>query len=275
MKGTFIGDVVGSVYEFHNIKNEDFEPLFGGNAFFTDDTVLTAATGTVLSLTEERGLTKDEEIVALFAETYRKYTLAFPGRGYGGHFLSWAHTPDAKPYNSCGNGSAMRVSPVAWYAKTMEECERFAKLSALPTHNHPDGIAGAQATAGAIFLALHGGSKEEIKAYVERYYPLPKTYAEVQPDYGWVSVCDGTVQPAVLAFLASESFEDAIRKAIALGGDSDTIAAITGPIAEAYYGVPDEIWRKALRYFADREGAPILACMNRSYELHEKRCGNA
>ena len=156
MKGTYIGDVVGSVYEFNNIKKEDFMPFLHESAFFTDDSVLTAAVGTGLYMIEELGMTDDDEIVELFPKLYRAYTLSFPGRGYGGHFLCWAQRENAPAYNSCGNGSAMRVSPVAWYAETLEECERLARLTALPTHNHPDGIAGAQATAGAIFLALHG-----------------------------------------------------------------------------------------------------------------------
>ena len=279
MKGAFIGDIVGSVYEFNNTKKESFKPFFSKNGFFTDDTVLTAAVALALYIVDKGGITNDDDIVSVIENNLWRYTLAWPGRGYGGHYNAWAkahmeqeHVP---AYQSCGNGSAMRVSPVAWYAKTLEECEHLAKLTALPTHNHADGIAGAQATAGAIFLALHGATKEEIKAYVEKYYPLPQTYAEVQPDYEWHSLCDGTVQPAVLAFLASEDFEDAIRKAIALGGDSDTIAAITGPIAEAYYGgVPEKLWCQATCYF-DQLDDSLLDSIDRVYKLHDHRDDDA
>lgn len=272
MKGAIIGDIAGSVFEFANTKEENYGPLFMPNCFFTDDSVLTGAIATALQKIDRNNVTDDAGKQETFREMLWQLTLAFPGRGYGGHFKRWAEDqplPDPPgAYNSCGNGSAMRVSPVAWYAKTLAECEHLAELTALPTHDHPDGIAGAKATAGAIFLALHGGSKEEIKAYVERYYPLPQTYEQVQPDYGWVSVCDGTVQPAVLAFLASENFEDAIRKAIALGGDSDTIAAITGPIAEAYYGVPNEIWSEAQLYFDPLAAGTILSAIDYVYGVH-------
>ena len=282
MKGAIIGDIVGSVYEWNNTKDENFEPLFREDGFFTDDSVLTLAVAAAILKTDRSGPgvpdesfylptdeTKDkrDRLLETLTHAYRLFTEEFPGRGYGGHFAQWAHTPDAPAYESCGNGSAMRASPVAWYAKTLEECEELAELTALPTHNHPDGIAGAKATAGATFLALHGGSKEAIKAYVEQYYPLPKTYEEVQPDYVWHSLCDGTVQPAVLAFLASNDFEDAIRKAIALGGDSDTIAAITGPIAEAYYGVPEDLWATAAEYLDE----DLLGIVDRFYDLCEAR----
>lgn len=274
MKGAIIGDVVGSVYEFDNIKNEDFTPIVREDCFFTDDTVLTAAVAMALCQIDQNGITDDAEMVKVFENALWRFTITWRGRGYGGHFAAWAHAhtdgETVPAYNSCGNGSAMRVSPVAWYAKTLEECEHLAELSALPTHNHPDGIAGAKATAGAIFLALNGATKDEIKAYVEQYYALPQTYAEIQPSYGWQSLCDGTVQPAVLAFLASESFEDAIRKAIALGGDSDTIAAITGPIAEAYYGgVPEDLWRRVVCCFTQEDQA-LIECMELIYQLYEK-----
>ncbi len=272
MIGAYIGDIVGSVYEWNNTKDEHFEPLFGRGSRYTDDSVLTAAIAAGLNQIFMLELVDDQEIVDVFGNQLRTYAQYFRGCGYGKRFTNWAYDPDAKAYSSRGNGSAMRVSPVGWYAKTIVECEHLAKLSALPTHNHPDGIAGAQATAGAIFIATDGGSKEDIREYVERYYPLSKSYAEIQPDYKWVSFCDGTVQPAVLAFLASENFEDAIRKAVALGGDSDTIAAITGSIAEAYYGRPFELWKQARPRLISGMKTPMLTeSIKRIYELHEIR----
>ena len=191
---------------------------------------------------------KCNKIIVPLAKNLRKH---YPGRGYGGKFSRWVHCSDYEPYNSCGNGSAMRVSPVAWVAQTLEECENLAKYSAEVTHNHPDGIAGAQATAGACWLGLHGATKSEIKMYVEKYYKLDFTLDEIRQDYyfgHFQALNAGTVPYAVEAFLESTDFEDCIRNTISIGGDSDTLGAIAGAIAEGFYGVPDEIWAEAEKY---------------------------
>ena len=261
MKGAIIGDIVGSKFEWHNIKTKDFD-LFGphptyhgadNQCFYTDDTVLTVATtDAILRIAPD---SSEEAYCERFAEAYRRYTQNYPGRGYGGHFGSWAHDRNAGPYYSCGNGSAMRVSPVAWVARTLEECELLAKYSAEVTHNHPDGIAGAQATAGACWLGLHGASKDEIRAYVEKYYPLDFTLDKIRADYYFGPVQElnyGTVPYAVEAFLESTDFEDCIRNTMSIGGDSDTLGAIAGAIAEAFYGVPEELWEQA-RQLLDTE----------------------
>lgn len=175
----------------------------------------------------------------------------YPDVGYGGRYLDWIENKRREPYNSCGNGSAMRVSPVGWYAKTLEECEKIAELSAEITHNHPDGIAGAQATAGAIFLARNGADKEEIKKYIEKYYSVDFTLDEIRPSYEFWGINSKTVPQAFRCFYEAEDFEDTIRNAISIGGDSDTVAAIAGSIAEAYYGIPDDIKETALSYLDD------------------------
>lgn len=248
MKGAIIGDIVGSVYEFNNIKTKDF-PLFREDCFFTDDTVMTVAVADAL-LTARSGLTRDAIVGARMQEQMLRYGRRFPHRGYGGAFRNWLSARYPKPYYSQGNGSAMRVSAAAYAAKSLKDCERLARLSAEITHNHPDGICGAQVTAGAVYLAKRHLVKKELKGYVAMYYPevYTMTLDEIRPGYTfdhYASVCKGTVPQAFIAFYESRSFEDAIRNAISLGGDSDTLAAITGAIAEAYYGVPDALWNQA------------------------------
>lgn len=233
MLGAIIGDVVGSVYEWHNIKTKYFT-LFKDRCFFTDDTVMTIATTSALIKTPEYA--SDEEIKRIFIREMKYYGRKYPNSGYGGMFGRWIFSDDSTPYNSFGNGSAMRVSPCAFCAKTLNEALRLAKLNAEITHSHPDGIRGAQATAAAIFLARAGRNKREIKNYIENnFYTLDKTLDEIRPNYTFDETCIGTVPPALTAFFESESFEDAIRNAISLGGDSDTLAAITGSVAWAYY----------------------------------------
>ena len=240
MLGAIIGDIVGSIYEWHNIKTKEF-PLFGKNCKFTDDSVMTIAVAEGLM----NGGKPDD-----FIDAMKRIGNMYPKAGYGGYFRKWLFTDERKPYNSWGNGSAMRVSPVGWFYDTLELTESAAETSAAVTHNHPEGIKGAQATAAAIFLARNGKTKEDIKAYIEvKYgYDLKRTLDEIRPDYDFDVSCMGTVPEAIIAFLESEGFEDAIRNAISLGGDSDTLAAITGSIAEAAYGIPDEIKEKALSY---------------------------
>ncbi|MGI6451114.1 MAG: ADP-ribosylglycohydrolase family protein [Desulfitobacteriia bacterium] len=279
MLGAIIGDIVGSVYEWHNIKVKEF-PLFRDDCFFTDDTVMTIATADALM----NGGEADD-----FIDAYKKWGRLYPDAGYGGRFGSWIHSDDRKPYNSWGNGSAMRVSPCAWLmdcgfcARTgmlPSNGRNRAKLSAEVTHNHPEGIKGALAITDAIFMCRFytGGYgddmgnpinerinlkqyKIQVKEHIEREfgYDLSKTLDEIRPTYRFNESCQDTVPQAIIAFLESTDFEDAIRNTISLGGDSDTLAAITGSIAGAAYGVPDWIRDKALGYL----DAPLRDVYNR------------
>lgn len=225
MLGAMIGDIVGSVYEWHNIKTEEFV-FFKSDCFFTDDTVLTAATAKALM----RGIS--------YVEAYQDFARRYPGRGYGGNFSHWIHAENPRPYNSWGNGSAMRVSPVGYAFDSVEEVLAEAERSAAVTHNHSEGIKGAQATALSVLLGRQGATQEEIRQEItDRFdYDLNRTLDEIRPGYRFDVSCQGSVPEAIIAFLESTSFEDAIRKAISIGGDSDTIACITGGIAEAFYG---------------------------------------
>ncbi|MDR2771626.1 MAG: ADP-ribosylglycohydrolase family protein [Clostridiales Family XIII bacterium] len=238
MLGAIIGDIVGSIYEFDNIKTKDF-PLFKKNSFFTDDTVMTVAVADALLA----GGGPDD-----FVDSMKRLGNRYPYAGYGGRFRHWLHSDSREPYNSYGNGSAMRVSPCAWIARSLEEAEDFAARSASVTHNHPEGVKGAQATAAAIYLARTGTDKADIKRRIEEKYgyDLSRTLDEIRPVYRFNESCQKTVPEAIIAFLESDGFEDAIRNAISLGGDSDTLAAITGGIAEAAYGIPKEIAAKAI-----------------------------
>ena len=255
MLGAIVGDIVGSVYEWDNIKTKDF-PLFREDCFFTDDTVMTCAVAEAIM----NGGQKDD-----FIDAMKKYGRMYPDAGYGARFDAWIHSNDRSPYNSFGNGSAMRVSPCAWVmdATTDElpsDGKRLARLSAEVTHNHPEGVKGAMATADAIFMCRYflGGDgcdnpaeiKRRIKEHIEKEYgyDLSKTLDEIRPTYRFNETCQDTVPQAIVAFLESSDFEDAIRNAVSLGGDSDTLAAITGSIAEAAYGIPDWIKDKAYTY---------------------------
>lgn len=241
MIGAIVGDIVGSVYEWNNIKTKEF-PLFQDKCFFTDDTVMTIALVEALM----NGGKKDD-----FIDAMKKYGRMYPDAGYGGRFGSWLFSDGREPYQSWGNGSAMRTAAVGWWFDNLEETRRMAALAAGVTHDHPEGIGGgAESTAAAIFLARAGHSKAEIKEYVEREfgYDLSRTLDEIRPRYRFNESCQETVPQAITAFLESTDFEDAIRNAISLGGDSDTLAAITGSIAEAAYGVPQWIQNKAWEY---------------------------
>jgi len=222
--GAISGDVIGSAYEWNNVKTTDFD-IFGRSFEFTDDSVLTFATMDVLL--------NDKD----YAETYQQYARKYPGRGYGGRFKSWINSDNPKPYNSWGNGSAMRVSPVGWACNTMEEVMAEAKKSAEVTHNHPEGIKGAQAAAVAVFMARTGGSKDDIKNFISETfeYDLNRKIDDIRPRFRFDESCQGTVPESIIAFLESSDYETSIKLAISLGGDSDTIACITGGIAEAFY----------------------------------------
>ncbi len=256
MIGAIFGDIVGAPYEFNNIKSKEF-PFPDPNAFYTDtvytdDTVMTVAVADAL-------LSWDGKDTPAFREklidTMHEWGKRVPDAGYGGRFLTWVLSDSRQPYGSYGNGSAMRVSPVAWYASSLDEALVLARASAEVTHNHPEGIKGAEAVAGAIFLARTGKDKDAIRAFLSDYYDLDFTLDEIREDYAFDETCQGSVPQALVAFLEADGFEDAIRAAVSIGGDSDTVAAITGSIAEAYYGIPDELRVQTLTYL----DAPALA----------------
>lgn len=245
MIGAIVGDIVGSVYEWDNIKTKRF-PLFREDCFFTDDTVMTCAV--YLAISQCRDGKGALDLRRTLTEIMRSFGLKYPDRGYGTHFLEWLTIEDPRPYNSFGNGSAMRVSAAGFLADSLDEARTLATASAEVTHNHPEGIKGAVATAEGIFLGLHGASLPEIRSALSRYYDLDFRLDDIRPTYRFDVSCQGTVPQAIVAFLESEGFEDAIRNAISLGGDSDTLAAITGSLAEAVYGVPGDIRRQALSF---------------------------
>ena len=232
MIGAMIGDVVGSVYEFHNIKTKEF-PLLSPRSIFTDDTLMSLAVADALLGLKEG---KDFRKVLIHSMQGIAEEYPCPMGGYGERFYWWLQETDPQPYNSYGNGSAMRVSPCGEYAKTLEEALRLAKESAEVSHNHPEGIKGAQATAAAVWMAKHGATKQEIRDYITaHFYPLDQTVDQIRPAYDFDISCQGTVPPAIVCFLESDSFEDALRNAISLGGDSDTLADITCAIAWPFY----------------------------------------
>ena len=235
--GAIIGDTIGSVFEWNNVKTTKF-PLFCEKSDFTDDSVLTVAT--------MDGILNKVD----YTRIYQRYGRKYPNTGYGGFFADWIYDEYPEPYNSWGNGSAMRVSPVGWAYDTLDQTLRQAKRSASVTHNHKEGIKGAQATASAIFLARTGKSKSEIKQFIQQTfnYDLERTLDEIRPTYQFTESCQGSVPEAIIAFLESTDFESAIRLAISIGGDSDTLGCITGGIAEAFYqDIPEYIIENTLR----------------------------
>lgn len=251
MLGAIIGDIVGSRFEFANIKSKDF-PLFDGSCFFTDDSVMTLAVAkgiisagmTKTSLAEYRKLL-EAKVINSMQTIGRRY----PNCGYGNRFYHWVFSNHPRPYNSFGNGAAMRISPVGEFARTEAEVVALSQAVTSVSHNHPEGLKGAEATAMAIFLARKKASKEEIRKRIEKdYYNLDFTLSEIRENYRFDETCQGTVPQAIKAFLEAASFEDAIRNAVSLGGDSDTLAAICGSIAGTYYGIPEEIKNTALSY---------------------------
>jgi len=242
MFGAIIGDVIGSVYEWVRTKRTDFK-LFCPKTDFTDDTVLTVATADALMHDGDYGM------------AYKKYALDHSGRGFGGMFYQWMKSAQLEPpYNSFGNGSAMRVSPIGWAFNDLQETLAEAKKSAECTHNHPEGIKGAQATVAAMFLARTKRSKADIQEYitVKFGYDLSRTVDEIRPTYSFNETCQQTVPQAIRAFIDSTDYENAIRLAISLGGDSDTLACITGGIAEAFYkDIPEEMCATVIKLLPD------------------------
>ena len=259
MYGAIIGDIVGSVYEFDNIKTKDF-PFLTHKCTFTDDTILTIAVARALLRYREECPAPTIDLKEFLVESVRELCLKYPSPkgGYGMRFLNWLYTNSKEPYNSFGNGSAMRVSACGLLANSMEQALLLAKYSAEITHNHPEGVKGAQAVAGAIFLAKCGSSKEEIKKFIEKdYYSIDFSLDDIRDTYEFNESCQGTVPQAIVAFLESTDYEDAIRNAISLGGDSDTLAAITGSIAWTYYKNSNE----AIKYPVSQEIIDVVNSM--------------
>ena len=250
--GALIGDIAGSVYEFDNRKSKDiklFAPWHGRTCRPTDDSIMTLAVCEALRKSQPQNY-KDlaEETVRCMQNIGR----AYPNCGYGGRFLNWIFSDDPKPYQSYGNGAAMRVSGAACAAQSLEEAEKLAETVTAVTHDHPEGIQGGKTAAGVIRLARSGAGKEEIRAYAEKYYALDFTIDAIRPSFAFDVSCRGTVPQAIEAFLEADGFEDAVCTALSLGGDSDTLACITGAVAGAYYGVPDELITKAFAFLDAR-----------------------
>lgn len=239
MYGAILGDIIGSPFEFdRGDKTKDFK-LFSRRSHFTDDSVMTLAVCEALLKVGQDVTVKEIEDAVI--SSMQSWGRRYPHAGYGGYFRRWLTARHPEPYNSYGNGSAMRVSAAGWLYDSLEKTRTVAKATANVTHNHPEGIKGAEATASAIFMARNGSSKKEIKKYIENefHYDLHRTLNEIRPGYHMDETCQKTVPEAIIAFLEAKDFEDAIRNAVSLGGDTDTLGAITGSIAEAYYGIPE------------------------------------
>lgn len=248
MIGAIIGDIIGSRFEWNNYRSKDFE-LFADECSFTDDSVMSLAVCDALMRSKHDRSDLGEQAVRSMQEIGRPY----PHCGYGGSFYRWMYSDNPQPYNSFGNGAAMRVSGCGYAGNSIDEVKRLSKAVTEVTHNHPEGIKGAEAVAVAVFLARTGSSMREIRDYiVKNYYPLDFTLDGIRETYQFNETCQGTVPQALEAFFESTDFEDAVRNAISIGGDSDTLAAITGSIAEAYYGVPQNIRQQATAFLDKR-----------------------
>ncbi len=257
--GAMVGDIAGSRFEWRNRKSKEFTLLKGNACCFTDDTVMTLAVADAILKWKASGGGSYEALSAEAVKSMQAFGQRYPEAGYGSSFWRWLHDWNPRPYNSWGNGSAMRVSACGWAGQTLDEVKAMSRAVTEVTHNHPEGIKGAGATAVATFLARTGKSKEEIKAVIVRdYYPLGFTLNEIRPTYKFDVSCQGSVPQALEAFFESTSFEDAVRNAISIGGDSDTIGAICGAVAGAYYGVPDDI-RAQAEIFLDE---PLLKALH-------------
>lgn len=266
MYGALLGDIIGSPFEFDRGKKSKEFTLFTEGCSYTDDSVMTIAVAKALLSVGAEGT--GEEIRRAVVREMRDFGNRYPFAGYGARFCRWIRKSDSSPYGSFGNGSAMRVSSAGWLYPTLERTMEVARFTAEVTHNHPEGVKGAEATAAAIFLARTGERKETIKTYIEKkyHYELNRTLDEIRPNYHHVESCRETVPEALTAFLEAESFEDAIRNAVSLGGDTDTLAAITGSIAEAYFGIPEDL-KNECRSRVPEEFLEILDEFERAREL--------
>lgn len=256
MPGAIIGDVCGSIYEGRRYKGGEWDmPLFTERSHFTDDTVMTVA-----CMEAMEAVKAGKEAEKAFQDSFHAWGRRYPHAGYGHKFKEWIMADNPQPYGSFGNGSAMRVSPVAWMCDNLVDVLKYAAASAKVTHDHPEGVKGAQAVAAAVFLARSGKSKEEIRQYVSEQfgYDLNRSLIETGKDYCWSSQCQKSVPEAIIAFLDSHDFESAIRGAIWLGGDADTQAAIAGSIAHAFYGNIPEWMRMETRKRLDRNLAQAM-----------------
>ena len=249
MIGAIIGDIAGSRFAFNNYRHKDFG-LFTPECMVTDDSIMTLAIGKAIMESRPDWSDLGKNAVRCMQQVGRPY----PGCGYGGRFMTWMYSDDPQPYNSFGNGAAMRVSACGLAARTVEEAKLLSKLVTEVTHNHPEGLKGAEATAVAVFMAKNGADMEAIREVIDReYYPMDFTLNEIRPTYWFNETCQHTVPQALEAFFESADFEDAIRNAVSVGGDSDTLAAITGAVAAAYWGVPEELTQQALGFMDDKQ----------------------
>lgn len=278
MLGAIIGDIVGSRFEFDDHKSKDFA-LFGNDGItavpceYTDDSVMTVAVAE--SLLDRKEGESDDVFKKRLVERMHHHGRKRMNAGFGTLLYRWLRDGSTEPYNSWGNGSAVRVAPVGWVADSLEAAEHIAKLTAEVTHDHPEGIKGAQAVAAAIWMARSGKSKEEIRAYMERrYYPdaFRRRLDEIRPEYDFDVSCRGTVPVALEAFYEADSFEDTLRNAVSVGGDSDTLTGIAAGIAEAYYGIPDPIRREAMA-FLDKEMHQIAVRFAERYQKQRTHFG--
>ena len=244
MYGAILGDIIGSPYEFDRGKKTKDFPFFDKGATFTDDSVMTVAVAEALMKAVAEGFIEDEAAAKdLLIDSMHKWGHRYPNAGYGGRFYYWLADNDREPYGSWGNGSAMRVAAAGWLFDDLETTRKAARWTAEVTHNHPEGIKGAEATASAIFMGRNGCTKAEIKEYIIREfgYDISRTCDQIRPGYHHVESCQETVPEAITAFMEGNDFEDVIRTGISLGGDTDTLACIAGSMAEAFYGVPEEL----------------------------------
>ena len=258
MLGAIIGDVLGSKYEFNNIRRKDF-PLFQKDMFFTDDTVMTVAIAEALL----KGIDDPRKVYTHAVESMHRLGRQYIEASYGHRFRQWLESSNPKPYGSYGNGAGMRVSPCGWMATSVEQATLLAGIVTSTTHDHPEGMKGGESIAAAVYLARHGSTKQQIKSYIENhYYGLDFDYDDLRKNYRFNETSQHTNPQAIYAFLISKDFEDAIRTAISIGGDSDTLAAMTGAIAEAFYGIPKGWTEKVLGYLTQ----PLIDIVAKFYE---------
>ena len=269
MLGAIAGDIVGSIYEFNNIRKKDFI-LFSPDCFFTDDTVMTIAVFKALIHSKRKNFANLTQKTIKFMQKYGKI---YPNLSYGNSFRHWLKQKNPKGYDSYGNGSAMRVSAVAYFSKNLEEVKNLSRKVTEVSHNHVEGLKGAEATAVAIWLALNGKNKEEIKAYITKnYYSLDFDYEDLKKNYRFNETCQETVPQAIYCFLISEDFEDCLRTSVSIGGDTDTLCAISCAIAEAYYDIPDKIQEAILRFLDKRLKKDVKRMLKMKKE-HTKQYG--